>query len=164
MSITYEDVRNFLYSEARALDDKEWDQWLEHYAKEAEYWMPSWDDDGQLINDPQKEVSLMYYARRDGLEDRIFRIKTERSSASSLPESRTHHMLSNIELLKVEDDQCEVRYNWFNSSYRYKTVDSYFGTTFVNIKRDENGALKITRKKIVLKNDFIHHVVDVYHV
>jgi benzoate/toluate 1,2-dioxygenase subunit beta len=164
MSMSYEQVRDFLYAEARALDEKQWDLWLEFYAKDAEFWMPSWDDDGRLTTDPQKEVSLMYYARRDGLEDRVFRIKTERSSASSLPEPRTHHMISNIELTAVAGDQCEVRYNWFNSGYRYKTVDSYFGTTYLTLRRDEQGALKIARKKVVLKNDFIHHVIDIYHV
>lgn len=164
MTISYQEVRDFLYSEARALDDKEWDRWLEHYDKGAEFWMPSWDDDGELVQDPHREVSLMYYARRDGLEDRVFRIKTERSSASSLPEPRTLHMLGNIEVTGASDDGAEVRYNWNTSSYRYKTVDTYFGVTFLSLIRDAAGALKIKRKKVVIKNDCIHHVVDVYHL
>ena len=114
MSITYEEVRNFLYSESRALDDTQWAAWIEHYDKKAEYWVPSWDDDGELVTDPQSEVSLMYYAQRDGLEDRVFRIKTERSSASSLPEPRTQHMISNIELLSTSANDAEVRYGSYN--------------------------------------------------
>ena len=44
-----EDVRQFLYREARFLDDKEWDNWLALYAPNVEFWMPSWDDDDQLV-------------------------------------------------------------------------------------------------------------------
>jgi len=162
--ISYEEVRNFLYSESRALDDKEWDRWLEHYDKEAEYWVPSWDDDGELVTDPRSEISLIYYARRDGLEDRVFRIKTERSSASSLPEPRTQHMIGNIELLSSSTGDAEVRYSWLTNSYRYKTTDTYYGTGFLTLVRGDDGALKIKRKKVVIKNDCIHHVVDVYHL
>lgn len=164
MSITYEQVRDFLYSENRALDDKQWDTWLEHYDKEAEYWVPSWDDDGGLVTDPQSEVSLMYYARRDGLEDRVFRIKTERSSASSLPEPRTQHMIGNIEVITASENDAEIRYSWITNSYRYKITDTYYGTTFLTLVRGDDGALKIKRKRVVIKNDCIHHVVDVYHL
>jgi benzoate/toluate 1,2-dioxygenase beta subunit len=43
-------------------------------------------------------------------------------------------------------------------------VDTYFGTAFVTLIRGEDGKLKIKRKKVVLKNDYIHHVVDIYHL
>jgi len=164
MTISYDEIRDFLHSEQRALDDKAWDSWLEHYDEEAEYWVPSWDVDGELTVDPQAEISLVYYARRDGLEDRVFRINTERSSASSLPEPRTQHMLSNLEVLATSGQDAEVRYNWMTNSVRYNSVDTYFGTAFVTLVRGEEGALKIMRKKIVLKNDYIHHVVDIYHL
>ncbi len=81
-------VEAFLYAEARALDDRDWDTWLAFYAPDASFWMPAWDDNDGLVEDPQAEISLIYYARRSGLEDRVFRIKTERSSAST-PEPRT---------------------------------------------------------------------------
>ena len=38
------------------------------------YWMPAWDDDDQLVTDPQKEISLIWYGHKGGLEDRVFRI------------------------------------------------------------------------------------------
>ena len=65
--------------------------------------MPSWDDDDKLVTDPQTEISLIYYDNRGGLEDRVFRIKTERSSATSLPEPRTSHNISNVEILAQSD-------------------------------------------------------------
>ena len=82
MNSLYGMVCEFLYREARYLDDGQWDQWLELYAADASFWMPCWDDNDTLTEDPQSEISLIWYGNRGGLEDRVFRIKTERSSAT----------------------------------------------------------------------------------
>lgn len=156
-------VEQFLYREARYLDDRDFDAWLACYAPDAEFWMPSWDVEGHLTEDPQSEVSLMYYDNRGGLEDRVFRIRTDRSSATSLPVPRTSHNVNNVEIVETNGKTVEVRYNWHTMYFRYNTVDLYYGTTFMTI--DFSGeAPQIKRKKIVLKNDYIHHVVDIYHV
>ncbi|MFJ2362626.1 benzoate 1,2-dioxygenase small subunit [Pseudomonas sp. NPDC087697] len=162
MSITYDAVRDFLYREARYLDDKEWDNWLELYAADATFWMPSWDDNDELTEDPQREISLIWYGNRTGLEDRIFRIKTERSSAS-VPDTRTSHNISNIELLEQAAGLCKVRFNWHTLSFRYKTVDSYFGSSFYTLDVRGDSPL-IKAKKVILKNDYVRQVIDVYHL
>ena len=162
MSVTYDTVRDFLYREARYLDDKDWDNWLELYAADASFWMPSWDDNDELTEDPQREIALIWYGNRTGLEDRIFRIKTERSSAS-VPDTRTSHNISNIELLEQHDGLCKVRFNWHTLSFRYKTVDSYFGSSFYTLDVRGDSPL-IKAKKVILKNDYVRQVIDVYHL
>lgn len=156
------DICAFLYREARLLDDREWDEWLTLYAEDCEYWMPAWDDDDQLTEDPQSEMSLIYYPNRNGLEDRVFRIKTERSGAST-PEPRTCHMLANVEVLAERGGQVDVRYNFHTLCHRYKVTDHFFGTVHASLLKVE-GDFLIVRKKIVLKNDYIRQVIDVYHV
>jgi benzoate/toluate 1,2-dioxygenase beta subunit len=152
----------FLYREARLLDDRQWDEWLTCYAPGAVFWMPAWDDDDQLIEDPQRHISLIYYPNRDGLEDRVFRIKTERSGAS-MPEPRTAHFIANVEVLARRPDQVDLRFNWNTLSHRYKITDSFFGVSFYTL--DISGEQPvILNKKVVLKNDYIHQVIDVYHV
>ncbi|GHD05149.1 benzoate 1,2-dioxygenase small subunit [Zhihengliuella salsuginis] len=158
-----ERIRQFLYTEARFLDDREFEKWIDCYDPEAEFWMPAWDDDGQLTEDPQQEISLIYYANRGGIEDRVFRIRTDRSSATSLPEPRTGHNISNVEIVEKRGETVDVRFNWYTLYYRYQTTDTYFGTSFYTI--DLSGSQPvITKKKVVLKNDYIHHVVDIYHI
>ncbi len=158
----YETVRDFLYREARYLDDAQWDQWLELYASDASFWMPSWDDDDTLTEDPQSEISLIWYGNRGGLEDRVFRIKTERSSAT-VPDTRTSHNISNIEIVEQGEGSCQVRFNWHTLSFRYKTTDSYFGTSFYTLDlRGEQPLIKA--KKVVLKNDYVRQVIDIYHI
>ena len=163
MAMTIEDARQFLYREARFLDDKEWDSWLALYSPDAQFWMPAWDDDDKLVTDPAREISLIYYPHKGGLEDRVFRIRTERSSATSLPEPRTSHNISNVEITETSETGCKLRFNWLTLNFRYKTVDTYFGTSYYTM--DTSGASPlITNKKVVLKNDYIHHVIDVYHI
>lgn len=162
-TLSVEEVQQFLYREARFLDDKEWESWLELYAPDAEFWMPSWDDDDQLVTDPQTQISLIWYGNKGGLEDRVFRIRTERSSATSMPDPRTSHNIGNVEILAQGDGVCELRFNWVTFSYRYKTVDTYFGTSFYTLDTTAAQPL-IKRKKVILKTDCIHHVVDIYHL
>lgn len=162
MSDTRSAICAFLSHEANLLDDRRWDEWLECYSPTVDYWMPSWTDDDELVTDPQSQISLIYYPNRDGLEDRIYRLRTERSSAS-MPEPRTVHMIANVEILGEGGGEVEVRYNWHTLSQRYNTTTQYFGTTFCTVDRSGHAPV-ITRKKIVLKNDYIHQVLDFYHV
>jgi benzoate/toluate 1,2-dioxygenase subunit beta len=157
-----EEVRAFLYKEARLLDDRQWDEWLELYSPRVKFWMPAWDDDDQLVEDPQQHVSLIYYPNRDGLEDRVFRIKTERSGAST-PEPRTSHNIANIEILAERDGEIDLRFNWHTLSHRYKKTDSFFGTCFYTLDVSGEEPL-ILNKTIVLKSDYIHQVIDIYHI
>lgn len=162
-TMTFDAIQTFLFAEARALDDREWDRWLEFYHPDCPFWMPTWDDFDTLTEDPQNEMSLMFYPNRQGIEDRVFRIKTDRSSATSLPEPRTNHNLANIEIVSRTAGEIRVRFNWHTLSYRYGTTDQHWGTSFYTI--DTRGPKPlITNKKVVLKNDHIHHVIDVYHV
>ena len=162
MTIDYQDICQALFQEARFLDDRQWDEWLACYADDVTYWMPAWDDDDQITEDPQSQISLIYYSSRDGLEDRVFRIKTERSGAST-PEPRTSHNVTNVEVLAVRGDEVDVRYNFHTLNHRYKVTDQFFGTMFVTLRKDGDNLL-IANKKIVLKNDYIRRVIDVYHI
>ncbi|MCJ2181989.1 benzoate 1,2-dioxygenase small subunit [Novosphingobium sp. 1949] len=161
-SLSYDALCAFLYREARLLDDRDFDAWLTCYAPSCEYWMPAWTDDDALCSDPQSEISLIYYPNRTGLEDRVYRINTERSSAS-MPQPRTCHNLSNIEIVDVREGEIAVRYNWHTLSHRMRKTQSFFGTTFLTLDLRGEAPL-IARKKVVLKDDYIHQVIDIYHI
>ncbi|WP_270255678.1 benzoate 1,2-dioxygenase small subunit [Kocuria marina] len=160
---TIEAVKAFLYKEARLLDDRRFDEWIECYHPDSQYWMPAWDDNGELTEDPQREISLIYYDNRGGIEDRVFRIKTDRSSATSLPEPRTGHNITDVEILETNGSELKVRFNWFTLYYRYNTTDTYFGYSLYTLDMSGDDPI-IMDKKVVLKNDYIHHVVDIYMI
>ena len=155
-------MAEFLYREARLLDNRQWDDWLTLYAEDVEFWLPCWTDEDTLVDSPTKAVSLLYYNNRSGLEDRIFRIKTERSGASS-PEPRTVHQISNIEILEQNDDQIKLCFNWHTMIYRFKKIDQFFGQSFYTIQISQQQPL-IKNKKVILMNDYINQVLDIYHI
>jgi benzoate/toluate 1,2-dioxygenase beta subunit len=78
-------------------------------------------------------------------------------------EPRTSHNISNVEILEQVGGLVKLRFNWTTQSFRYKTTDTYFGTSFYTLDTIGDQPL-IRSKKVVLKNDYIHHVIDVYHV
>ena len=68
-----------------------------------------------------------------------------------------------MEIVGQDGDLMDVRFNWFTLYYRYHNVDPYFGTSYYTL--DVSGPQPlIKKKKVILKNDYIHHVVDIYHV
>lgn len=162
-TLALDEIAAFLYAEARALDDRDFDRWLDFYHEDCPFWMPAWDDDDRLTEDPLSEISLIYYPDKQGITDRVFRIRTDRSSATSLPEPRTQHHIANIEVLGQEGGIVTLRFNWQTLSYRYNETDQHWGTSFYTIDTRGERPL-ITSKKVVLKNDHIHHVIDVYHI
>jgi benzoate/toluate 1,2-dioxygenase beta subunit len=92
----------------------------------------------------------------------VFRIKTERSSAT-MPDTRTSHNIANIEVESREGSRVTVRFNWHTLSHRYKTDFGYFGMSRYVI--DFGGEQpRILDKYVVLKNDYINQVIDVYHI
>ena len=57
----------------------------------------------------------------------------------------------------------QVRFNWFTLYYRYHTSTPTSGRPFTRWTCPGPQPL-IKYKKVILKNDYIHHVVDIYHV
>lgn len=152
-----------LFKEARFIDSQQWDEWIALFDETAEYWIPSWDGQHKLIDNPRTGISLMFYADRSGIEDRIFRIRTGLSSAST-PLPRTVHSITNIEVEALDAGQLFVRSNWQCMSYRWKETAVLAGHYEHIMKPDNNGAYVIAGKKIVVKNDLISMPMDVYNV
>ena len=155
-------VHELLFEEAAALDEQRWDDWLALFTADIEYWMPAWDSEHEMTQDPASEISLMYYSDRSGLEDRVWRIKSGMSSAST-PLPRTCHLVTNIRVGTVSDGLLQVKANWQGNAYRHEKTDSFYGRYEYGLREDQ-GKLLIARKKIVLMNDVIPSVVDVYNV
>ena len=155
---------DLLYQEAAYLDERRWAEWLALYTEEAEFWLPAWDEDGRPTNDPQSQLSLIYYSNRAGLEDRVWRIQSGLSPASS-PLIRTCHLITNVRVTDVVADQPHVASHWQVHVYQPEKQHSftYFGF-YEHVLRSEGEKLRIAKKKILLLNDVVESVLDIYHV
>lgn len=156
-------VQRFLGREAHALDNRDWDSWTALYSPDAEYWVPAWGDDGNLTKDPQTEISLIYYANRGGLEDRVFRIRTERSSAT-MPLRRTSHMFTLLSVAENRDGTgLDVRTSWMVNCFHDTTRLSYAGSAEYHLIPDGD-AWRIKAKKTIVINDIAETMLDVYTI
>lgn len=151
-----------VHREARLLDARAWDDWLALYTPDCVYWVPAWDGEHELTDNPDGEISLIYYASRAGLEDRVWRIRSGKSIAST-PLPRTVHLISGIELLHAEPGRLELCASWTTHVYRVKRKEheTLFGRCEHTLRLD-GGKWRIARKKIVLVNDTVPTMVDVY--
>ena len=149
--------------EGLLLDQKKWDDWLQLYTEDAEYWVPAWEDEDELCEDPQTAISLIYYDSRDGLEGRIYRLRTEKSLISH-PLPRTCHLTTNLLATQdSEDADVIVTSSWTVHSCRLDKTSFLFGNQTHHLRRDGSG-FRIRKRKIIVCNDRIATVLDVYSV
>src|ERR1700738_2296248 len=92
MVIDPREIEQFLYREARLLDEGHFDEWLDLFTADAVYWLPV----GQSDTDPDRQGSIIYDSRHE-MERRVARLKSGYAHAQD-PPSRTHRIVSNVEL------------------------------------------------------------------
>ncbi|MFY9513805.1 MAG: aromatic-ring-hydroxylating dioxygenase subunit beta [Rubrivivax sp.] len=155
-------VTDLLHREAACVDERRWDDWLALFDPSAEYWIPAWDSEDEYTSDPQTEVSLMYYGDRTGLEDRVFRLRTGRSAAST-PLPRTCHMVSNVRAESAGDGGCVAKANFVTHLFKRNVSQSFYGHYEYLLQPQGDGWI-IRKKKILVLNDLIDTVLDIYSV
>ena len=138
--------RRLVEQEARILDQLLFEQWIQLYAPECIYWVPSTPEGG----DPRREIAVMFDDRRR-LEDRIYRLRTG-YAWSQAPSSRTSRIVSNVEVFKcAREGQRMVRSNFAISEFwdgEIRVLAGWAGHRF----REIDGAWKISAKQVNLLN------------
>jgi 3-phenylpropionate/cinnamic acid dioxygenase small subunit len=155
---------DLVHREARYLDEQRWDDWLALYTEDCEYWMPAWKADGTPTANPQAELSHIYYANRAGLEDRIVRIRSGKSPAST-PMPRTAHVIGSVLPLESPAERLRLGSTWVTQVYfpRSRESHAFFGRSEHELSL-RDGDWRIAKKKILLQNDYIPTMLDVYCV
>lgn len=155
---------DLVFTEGRLIDLREWDAWLDLYQEDAEYWVPASNGDGiDYTSDPDSEISLIYYADRSGLEDRVFRIRTGLSSAS-VPLARTSHLIGSVQVKELGNGEFFATSSWITTSYKKKKTITFAGQYEHKIRQQADGSLKIAAKKILVVNDLIPGAMDFYNI
>jgi 3-phenylpropionate/cinnamic acid dioxygenase small subunit len=142
---------DFIYAEARILDEQRFDEWLELFTSDAHYWMPL--TPGQT--DPILQGSIMY-------EDLLLlKVRVERLSGphtySQQPRSRSHHLLARPEVEKghawhqPEKGQYTVRTAFHYVETRIDDQRLYAGWATHELTT-QDGALRIRQKRVDLVN------------
>lgn len=162
MGSIQERIEQFLYTEAAYCDARDWDAYLALYDEGCEYYVPLWLTETEPTADPSKQLAYIYYKNRSGLEDRVFRLRTNKSAASQ-PPFRTMHAISNVRPQENPDKTWQVKANWITHFSRGDETGCFFGWSEYLLKPDGK-SWKILKKKVILLNDRINHVIDFYHL
>ena len=89
--ITRSEAEDFLYEEARLLDECEYEAWLDLFTEDAWYWIPMIEG-----SDPSRETSILW----DDAQLRRLRVHqlTHKRNFAQSPPSRTVHQISNVQV------------------------------------------------------------------
>jgi len=159
--LTRAEAEDLLFREALLIDTQRFAEWLELFTPDVEFWMPAWRDETTTTEDPDRELSLIYYKGRRNLEDRVMRLTSGLSTASS-PLPRVVHQVTNVMVLDADEASATVSaaFTCHRFDVRMNRTDCFFGRYgYALVPQD--GAWRIARKKIVLLNDTIPTVVDI---
>ena len=150
-------TESFLIHEARLLDERRFDDWLDLFTDDGWYWVPIEPDQ----DNPHDTVSLIYDDRRL-LETRIRRLAHPGAHAQS-PPSRTSRIVANV---TAEDDPANgadfvVRSKFQMVEYRRDNQRLFAGTSRHGLVAD-NGGYRIRWKRVDLVNcDSMHDGINV---
>lgn len=100
------EIENFLYREARFMDQHQFDEWEALWSDKGIYWVPCAHD-----SDPMTEVSILY-ADRPGISIRLGRMKSKAMYVQD-PRSICSRVVGNIEIYPRDDGGVNT-YSTFN--------------------------------------------------
>lgn len=146
-----EQLIDFVYAEARLLDEYRLEQWLDLFTEDGYYWMPLLHDQ----TDPILQGSLMYEDKLL-LKVRIERLAGQRTF-SQQPKSRGHHLLQRptIEVgnpwHRPEQGQYAVRAAFHYIETRQDKQHLFAGWSTYELTT-LNGVLRLRQKRVDLVN------------
>nr|WP_319385149.1 aromatic-ring-hydroxylating dioxygenase subunit beta [uncultured Roseibium sp.] len=145
MPVSREQVIDFIYDEARMLDEGRYDEWLSLWLENGHYWMPL----DYKQTDPHLVTSLLY-------EDMfMLRLRVERLNGartfSQKPKSRCHHVIQRPFIDEMSEDRVVT-----NTSMHYveTRLDEQFllALTAVHELAVVDGAIRIANKRVDILN------------
>ena len=164
------EVEQFLYREARMLDDRQFHDWLNLLTEDIRYWMPVRSNRYPVSS---KAISILDGARyeedevskegelaimdedKDSLTRRIDRLDTGMAWAED-PPSRTRHMISNVEIEPgSSENELTVYSNFLMYRTRAETEQDFYVGSRLDTLRKVGGQWKIAYRKIVLDQNVL---------
>jgi benzoate/toluate 1,2-dioxygenase beta subunit len=149
---TREAVEQFLYFEARLLDEHRYEDWEALWVDEGVYWVPAFHD----ADDPDRQVSLVYDSRA-GIAARVKRLAGSHAYAQQ-PRTRLVRVVSNVEVYRDPDGAVEAHSNFMLNAQRQDDVSVLAGRVTHVLRgsgglaadRAVDGSLRIARKVVRL--------------
>ena len=167
---TIRGVEQFLYREARLLDDRRFREWLGLFTDDVHYWMGSWSnryprsskaiamlDPARYVDEDVTGADELSLFDEDikTLTARVARLETGMAWAED-PPSRTRHLISNLEVAAGASGlELTVFCNFMVYRSRGETEQDFYVGARQDLLRRVDGALKIARRKLTLDQNVL---------
>jgi 3-phenylpropionate/cinnamic acid dioxygenase small subunit len=150
----WHEIHDLLVHEARILDERSFNEWLDLFTDDVVYWMP---DRYNPLNmtDPADGVSkpgdlALFEESKETLHNRVARLATVMAWAEVRP-SRTRHLVTNVQVEPSEtESEVKVRSNFLVYRTQFEHSQDLFVGTRDDVLRKVNGNWKIARRTILL--------------
>ena len=139
-------VEQFLFQEARFLDERKFDAWLALWTKDGRYWIPRHHDQA----DPFEQISLSY---EDHMlrETRVRRLLNVRNW-SQQPVTRSSRLVGNVQVEGLDSvGHLIVRSNLQYTDYRLEQRQ-LAGQVYHKLEATQDGGWRVYLKRINLVN------------
>lgn len=153
-----ETVEQFLFAEARMLDEKRWEDWMDLFTDDGSYWIPTADDQ----TDPDTRASIMY-DDRTMMQMRVRRLRHPEVHAQT-PPSRTAHLVTNVMVAPSPDGDGDIEVSacFLMLEFRVEEQTVYGGRYLYRLAETDDG-LAIRNKTVRMVNcDAAHHLMAIY--
>lgn len=138
-------VSQFLFHEARMIDEQRWDEWQALFTEDGVYWAPATLDQP----DPLEHVSLIY---EDDLLRKVRIARFKSPAAYSLqPYPRSTHLVSNVIIDSSDGDELTVSSRFQMAEYRRDNPNVFIGA-YVHDLIEKGDGFRIRQKKATLVN------------
>ena len=163
------EVEQFLYREARLLDERRFREWLDLFTDDVRYWMGARSNryprtskaiailsPNRYVEDDKTradELSILDETK-ETLSARVARLETGMAWAED-PPSRTRHMIGNIELAGEPGPELTVYSNFIVYRSRAESEEDFYVGARQDLLRRVDGALKIASRKMTLDQNVL---------
>lgn len=146
-TVTRQDVVDFLYREAKLLDEWQLNEWAALFTDDATYTVPP-------LGDPNADATKSLYFVHDNrarLQERAERL-LKKEAHVEYPHSTTTRNVHNIIVSNLDSDVIKVECNFTTHRTKREVVDTFIGRNEYELVSENNG-FAIKSKKVILNLD-----------
>jgi 3-phenylpropionate/cinnamic acid dioxygenase small subunit len=152
------DIEEFLYAEAELLDERRFQEWLDLLTEDVRYWMPMRRNvkfGQQERENTREQLDMNWFDEgKETLSQRVRQLLTGIHWAEE-PLSRVCHMVSNVQLLHVTQEEVTVKCRFLVYRNRLQDETDLFVGKREDVLRRVDRTWKIARRKILLDQNVL---------
>ena len=161
--LLYHEIKQFLYAEARLLDEGLFDEWLGLFTDDCHYWMPVRETTMAVEDSVRgKDEIPIFDDDKSFLTARVSRLTKTPLAHAEQPRSRTRHFLTNVTITAQQEAEVEVASNIIVYQSRLERTESYFVGKRDDRLRRAGATWQIARRKIVLDQTLIPRTLSIF--